>query len=130
MVLMTAASATLAIKMGGLGTDSPHKYFGIITLSLVLLMGLLGLMRQCIMPCCCNLDWKTHQLVAVKNAHKYLAYMVIIGSQATVSTGLLCYFSLVDDTKMGYVVLGASNFLFYTILVACEVVYRMRRKQV
>lgn len=45
-------------------------------------------------------------MLKVKKAHQYLAYMLIVGSQVTVSLGIVRYFAYNDDRKISYVIIG------------------------
>ena len=91
-------------------------------------MSLLGLLAE-ITRRSCNYDWETYKLIRLKNMHKYMAYFIIAGSQVTVSSGILNYFTYVDEPTKGWIILGLSNVAVLIILIAGEVVYRLRLKK-
>ena len=78
MLISTISAGILAIKVDkdSLGV---HGIAGIITLFFVTMTAGLGLTRI-LMPICCDMRWKTHQLQKIKRLHKYLAYFLILGS--------------------------------------------------
>ena len=82
---ITIGSASLAIyltkKDQGVIMQSAkvHKYAGIITLIVVIIVGSLGLARV-LYPYFCEKEWNTLKLQRLKAAHKYMAYVLIIGS--------------------------------------------------
>lgn len=84
-MIITIGSASLAIyltkKDQGVIMQSAkvHKYAGIITLIVVIIVGSLGLARV-LYPYFCEKEWNTLKLQRLKAAHKYMAYVLIIGS--------------------------------------------------
>ena len=126
---MTIGAASLALATENLKSDrSFHAIAGYITFGLVILMSLLGLLAE-ITRRSCNYDWETYKLIRLKNMHKYMAYFIIAGSQVTVSSGILNYFTYADKPTKGWIILGLSNLAILIILVAGEVVYRLRLKK-
>ena len=78
---------------------------------------------------CCNMDWKTSSLIFIKNLHKYLAYFCIIGSQVTISTGIMNYMTYNADKMKGRTIFIGTNLVFFTVLITLEVIYRIKRKK-
>ena len=72
---------------------SVHAYAGLITCGLILVMAFLGLVSCVMRTHCCNMDWKSPRLVCFTKLHRYLAFAIIIGSQATVSFGINNYYT-------------------------------------
>ena len=55
-----------------------------------------------------------------------MAYILIVGSQITVSLGIARYFTFHNEPKYSYSIIGGTNLLYLAILVASETVYRIR----
>ena len=112
----------LSIKKSSIGL---HALAGIITLLLVAIVGGLGLTRI-MMPRCCDIRWKTHKLLRIKKLHQYLAYLLILGSQATITLGVKSYVAPYDNKNRDYFFIGTSNVIFLAILILSEIIYRAR----
>lgn len=129
MVIITVSAGTLALTAPStdvLSVDHiPHATFGVITMILVIILGLLGFITLILQSNCINMDWKTPQMILVKNLHKYLGYFLIVGSQVTVSLGMWTYYKDVLKNEEGKVLIGAANLLFFSFLIASEVIYRL-----
>lgn len=129
MVIITVSAGTIALTAPS--TDVlrvehiPHAMFGVITMILVIILGLLGAITLILQSNCINMDWKTAQIILVKNLHKYLGYFLIVGSQVTVSLGMWTYYKDVLKNEEGKVLIGAANLLFFSFFIACEVIYRL-----
>lgn len=61
----------------------------------------------------------------MKYAHKNVAYVLIFGSQVTVSLGIAQYLTFNHEPKMSYSIIGCTNIFFFAVLIASEVVYRV-----
>lgn len=44
------------------------------------------------------------------------------------STGILHYFKYVSKAEIGYILIGATNFLFFAILLTAEIIYRKKMR--
>ena len=71
------------------------------------------------------MDWKTPQMIRVKNLHKYLGYFLIVGSQVTISLGMWTYYKDKLKNEEGKVLIGAANLIFFSFLIASEIIYRL-----
>ena len=129
MVIITVAAGTLALTAPS--TDAlrvehiPHATFGVITMGLVIILGVLGIITLILQSNCINMDWKTPQMIRVKNLHKYLGYFLIVGSQVTISLGMWTYYKDKLKNEEGKVLIGAANLLFFSFLIASEIIYRL-----
>ena len=92
---MTIVGAYLSIKQEGIEVaNNPHSQLAYATLGLVAFFGIMGLTSVILRSgYCCNMDWKTQRILLVTKLHKYAAYFTIVFSQATVSSGVMTYFT-------------------------------------
>ena len=125
MVLTTIGSAILAIieTSDNDSVDTAHSIAGFITLGVVVFTALLGLARH-LNPYLFNQEWNTLKLQKIKAAHQYAAYVLIIGSQVTVSLGIAQYLTFNHEPKISYSIIGCTNIFFFAVLIASELVYR------
>ena len=94
-LIMTFVGAYLSISQEGIEVENnPHAQLAYITLALVGFLGIMGLTSVIQRSgYCCNMDWKTQRILFITKLHKYAAYFTIVFSQATVSTGVMTYFT-------------------------------------
>ena len=107
---------------------NPHTTLGKWSLGIIFSVAFFGILSQIVRCKCCNMDWKTANLLLIRDIHKYLAYSIIIGVQITVSAGIMNYTTWNNKMNEGYIFIGCSNFLFFAILLTSEVVYRYQAK--
>ena len=109
---------------------NPHEIMGLVTLGVIGVMGTLGLTSAILRTgWCCNMDWKTSKLIFVTKMHKYFAYFLIVGSQATISSGIMNFYTFKGSKDEGIDIITGTNLGFFAILITLEMTYRMRRRQ-
>ena len=130
-ILMTSFGAYLSIKQEGIEVkNNPHSQLAYITLGLVGFLGIMGLTSVILRSgYCCNMDWNTQRILLITKLHKYVAYFTIVFSQATVSSGVMTYFTYNNKQSEGYEIISGINFLFYTIWIIAEVLYRLKQRK-
>ena len=67
-------------------------------------------------------------MLLVTKLHKYLAYTVILLSQATMGMGIATYFYYTDREDTGILLLVLVYTVFWAVLIASEIMFRIKRR--